>query len=371
MLLDNRAPFKPRAEAGSTKYGTKGAFSAESFASLNLSTRQKEILASTANAGLAKSTWSAYNTGMKMFQNCCTEKGLAPDFPLKDEVIITFVAWLLDRNLSASTISTYVASLRHLHMTNGHSVTTLRSATVDLLIEGRKHLDAIKKREGKNADRLPVTPTVMRLLKKLIKESAMDKHDKATIWAIATTGFAGALRMHEILARNESYFDPHFTLLKEDLKLTSANSEGKDIEILQIKVKCEKKDRVGVNCIIDIYESGGELCPIKAIKRWLSYSRTQEDKLPAFRDLRGKPFTGSRLNKLLRDLLSPHIDYKKGKITAHSFRSGLPSMMNELGYTDEQIKAIGRWSSQAFKLYTKLPRTSRLAMAKSIANCRF
>ena len=76
---------------------------------------------------------------------------------------------------------------------------------------------------------------LMRLLKKLIKVSNIHKHDKATIWTVATIGFAGALKIHEILAKNGPYFDPDFTLLKEDLRLTSATSEGESIGILQIK----------------------------------------------------------------------------------------------------------------------------------------
>ena len=50
----------------------------------------------------------------------------------------------------------------------------------------------------------------------------------------------------------------------------------------------------------------------------------------------------------------------------HSFRAGMASLLGTLGYTDEDIQAVGRWSSRAFLAYLKLPRTQRLTMAKKI-----
>ena len=42
--------------------------------------------------------------------------------------------------------------------------------------------------------------------------------------------------------------------------------------------------------------------------------------------------------------------------------------MGKMGYTDAEIKAVGRWSSNAFETYMKLPRTKRSKMARDIGN---
>jgi len=44
----------------------------------------------------------------------------------------------------------------------------------------------------------------------------------------------------------------------------------------------------------------------------------------------------------------------------------MASMMGALGYDDEDIQAVGRWSSRAFEEYLMLPRTKRMAIAKKI-----
>ena len=359
--------FTPIAEAGVTKYGEKGLFEEGNFAHLSILPSWRAALAATANAGLAKSTWSSYKTGIKMFQLCCRETNAQVSFPLDHDSIVTFVAWMLNRGLAASTMQTYITSLRQFHSLNNFMPPTLRSPLVNIVLEGKKHLDAIQARTNPKKRRLPMTPTVMKLLKKNLKDSNHKKEEQLLIWCIATIAFAGALRIHEILARNETKFDPAFTLLGKDLKLLDVDINGENVNILQVRIKSEKKDRIGVDCLIDIYESKGELCPIKAFKKWSKIVTHTNRNLPAFCDSQGKPFTGRRMNETLKDMLQADLKYDLGKYSAHSFRIGMASMMGQLGFSDEDVKACGRWSSRAFETYFRLPRTRRLEMARKLA----
>ena len=367
-LVAGSRSFAPVPVLGATKYGEQGLFNGEAFAHLEISNSWKEALAKTANAGLAKSSWSAYSTGIKMFYKCCNETNTRISFPINHDTTIIFVAWMLDRGLAASTMKTYLASLRQLHATNNIVSQTLRTPLVNLLLEGKKHKEVIERRMGTRERRLPMTPKVLRLLKKKVKGSSFCKEEKLLIWAISTVAFAGALRIHELLARTEATFDPCFTLLGRDVELVMTKVDGSNVGILQLKIKSEKKDRVGVDCMIDIYESGGELCPVKAYKRWTRAASFQDPDLPAFCDQEGRPFTGRRINRVLGQLLGPNLNNGRDKFTSHSFRIGLATMLGQLGYDDEDLKAMGRWSSKAFELYLRLPRTKRLAMAKKLAD---
>ena len=67
---------------------------------------------------------------------------------------------------------------------------------------------------------------------------------------------------------------------------------------------------------------------------------------PAIRLDSGENYTGKEFNRDLRQLLSPHVNYQKGTISSHSFRSGLASLMATLGYSDLDIITIGRWKSE-------------------------
>jgi hypothetical protein len=148
--------------------------------------------------------------------------------------------------------------------------------------------------------------------------------------------------------------------IKEDL-------EGK--KVLEVKLKCPKESKTGRTVLVDIYESGGTLCPIKAFTRW--WDRTgKETKLPVFRDGNGVLVTGARMNSWLKLLLGKHVDYEKGKFTGHSFHIGLATTMGTLGFSEDDVKEAGRWSSNAYEVYMRLPRKKRQAVAEQISKLR-
>jgi hypothetical protein len=63
-----------------------------------------------------------------------------------------------------------------------------------------------------------------------------------------------------------------------------------------------------------------------------------------------------------------NIDYQNGKISSHSFRIGLATTLGTLGFSADDIKEAGRWSSNAYEIYLRLPRVKRAAIAKKIGN---
>ena len=86
--------------------------------------------------------------------------------------------------------------------------------------------------------------------------------------------------------------------------------------------------------------------------------------MPAFRDEVGYAFRMGRFNAILKRLLGEHLEY--GKITCHSFRCGLASLLAENRFSDEDIRAIGRWDSAPFMVYIKKPRLTRCRVVRKI-----
>ena len=70
------------------------------------------------------------------------------------------------------------------------------------------------------------------------------------------------------------------------------------------------------------------------------------------------------MNEILRACLEGHVEGHETLFSSHSFRAGAASLMAALGYSDEDIKAMGRWSSRAFLEYVKLPRSNRAEVAR-------
>ena len=290
------------------------------------------------------------------------------DFPLSTRSIIIFVHWIFEsRRVTANTANTYLSGLRYLHLIKGVDIPVLRPLIIEQLIKGKQNLENIEKRQNQKPCRAPITLTSMKLLKIGIKNWESSRFNKAMVWTVCTTAFAGCLRIHELLCKKVETFDPDFTLLKTDIKLKKTEYNGSCIKVIQLRLKSPKEDRVGKGKIIDVYESEGPLCPVRAMERWYRLQNQSDEEVPAFRWENGKCFTGKQLNKLLRYFLEPHLDYKQMKISSHSFRAGMATLLGTLGFGDEEIMAMGRWSSEAYLNYLKLPRTRRIEMARRIA----
>jgi integrase len=207
-----------------------------------------------------------------------------------------------------------------------------------------------------------MTINTMLIFKNAISSSHLSGHDKRLIWAVATLAFTGGFRIGELLSKHESTFDPDFTLLARDLSISNDKS-GKTT--IHIHLKCPKETKSAAPTVVDVFQSDGDICPVKAFMTWSRLRPRNQDE-PLFRFDNGTPLTGTRMNRLIDQLLNPFVDKSIGKFNAHSFRIGLASMLANAGLPDDELQAIGRWSSRAFEVYLRLKRTKRMAVGKKV-----
>jgi hypothetical protein len=315
---------------------------------------------------LAKGTWKNYNTAEGLLKKCCREKEIEWEMPVSEGTIVSFILWLaFERGVSSATISNYLSGIRNLHIVRGVECPEIRSEKVELLLRGKKNLEQAVKREAGVGSRRPVTPDILRLLKARISESSSRLVDKRLLWAVCSSMFFGAFRGHEILCKQEGKFDPVFTLLLEDVCVRAAAGGGG--RWLEYKIKAPKEDKAGRVTVVDVYQSNPDLCPVRAFERWREMDPPAAVGQPLFRWSTGVPLTAAALNRVLKERLEGFVEGASKWFTTHSFRTGAASWLGQVGADDEEVKALGRWSSRAFEEYLKLPRTRRRAVAKAIS----
>ena len=337
------------------------------FADMDIPEHIKENLAAVGNHGLAKGTWSSYKTAEKMLLMCRKERGGKVSIPLSKEGVMILIDWMItERGLKASTISSYLAGIRQLHILKGMEVNELRSERVKLVLRGKKNIDNAKKRAGGDKGRLPMTLTMMKILKERLRRWKEDDREKLLVWTVASLAFHGAFRIGELLCTQETNFDPAYTLLTEDISTSGEDlTAGEPVTVLTVRLKCPKEQRDGRAVLVDVYQSGGPICPVRAFQKWAARAQLEKGQ-PLFRRDCGTPLTGRKMNVYLHELMGDIAREKGGKLTSHSFRIGIASTLGAKGFSDEEIKAAGRWGSSAFEVYLKLPRTRRMAIARKI-----
>ena len=351
-----------------SKYSEEGLYSLASYQHLDIPHNLKQILVSSANNSLAKKTWSAYKTAQNNLCKFAEETGCQVDLPLSEGKILAFSAWLLNRGTTAATIETYISGLRSAHLIAGEAPPQLRTPLVTAVIQGKKNSENLVKRSGASSTRLPITPSLLRLMKLELAQLDMKNQDKKMLWAAATVAFSAGLRGGEYLCKEKHYFDPTTMLREKDISLDTLNIEGTNTQIIKIKLKAEKQNKGATASIIDVYPSHNSICPVRAFAKFLDSKPLFYPDMPAFRFQDGTNLTQEKFNKILKIIFKTHLTDINGTISTHSFRIGLASTLGELGFSDDQVMQAGRWSSRAFQAYLKLPRTRRLEMAKAIGN---
>ena len=142
------------------------------------------------------------------------------------------------------------------------------------------------------------------------------------------------------------------------------------MSLVRVHVKSPKVDRVGRGDDVEVFEmSDIRFCPVRSLQKYGDMMGTEglsDPGLPFFRKATGANYTKENFNADLRELLQDDLDYTVAGIWAHSFRAGISTHMARWGFVGDDIKGWGRWSSDAYKRYIKLPTLARRRLAGKI-----
>ena len=332
------------------------------FENWNVADNMKSILSDRANKGLSVNTWKQYKCVFNHIKKCEQLLGISMQFPFDLDKTLNFIGYLInDRNCSSKTIDSYLSAVRMAHLTQGFDCPHLRKPIVDLIIKGQAHHESLKPMIERKASRLPVTIPILKFMKHKLKKADWPLWRKYRLWSAACLLWNGGMRVHEGLSREKHIFDPTTTLCLDDIDFVKMKVGGTNEELLKVRLKCPKESTIGNGVVLEIFANGTFFCPVNALRKYLKTCPIKLDKgKPLFRTETGANFTGRDFNKELAFLTDDITVGTKGVIRSHSFRSGLATEMGLAGFSDEQIMAAGRWSSDAFRAYCKLPRSKRL-----------
>ena len=259
-----------------------------------------------------------------------------------------FVSYLGERNLSHSTIKSYLAAIRNLHIDYGFpSPFDTKIPRLDMVLRGIKISLAKKGKAPKR--KLLITPKILRQVKSTW--NGINKcYEETMLWAASVVCFFGFMRAGELLVSSRESFDPSKHLTLEDIATDSKQSPS----FIQISPKTSKTDPFGRGVDITIGRTSDDLCPVEAMFNYLQWRGP--DNGPLFIKQDGAPLTKpvfiGRLQRALEQ-----IGYRDcQQYSGHSFRAGAATTAAAMKVEDSIIKTLGRWESTAYLLYIRIPR---------------
>ena len=106
------------------------------------------------------------------------------------------------------------------------------------------------------------------------------------------------------------------------------------------------------------------LCPVAAMLAYMAMRGPGDG--PLFRFRSGEALTRQRLVMALRKVLA-RAGLKPEEYAGHSFRIGAATTAAVCGISVDTIKTLGRWKSQAYQLYVRLPRRQLADISRTLA----
>lgn len=300
----------------------------------DLSQRVQQILA----ASLSENTRKTYENAIRNFLVFRGSRGLGAGWPVHLSEIVAYIADLNLQGAAPSSICTYLSAISYIHKINEWYDPT-SSFIVSKMKEGCKRLHP-------NQDsRCPITVEILCKLVSMLPSVCISFYEAVLFRAAFLLAFFGFLRVSEFTCVSKNSASSHA------LEIGDISVVQEDTLKLRVVLRHSKTDQRGRATILTIDSNVNEfLCPVRAVLHFVNIRPPGQGLF--FRHFGGEPLTAKQFTCKLREGLRI-AGFPPFRFSAHSFRIGAATSAAVAGMSDEKIKCMGRWQSNAFKLYVR------------------
>lgn len=253
-----------------------------------------------------------------------------------------FIAFCYEQGFSPATISTYVSALGYIF-----KMGNFQDISNHFVI--KKLLQGVHKSRSTRDTRLPITPDILKKLILSLEETVSSFFHRTMFRAMFLLAFHAFLRVGEITSTGAK--SQHYLLRKHIVLGKAANTS----DTLEITFP-HYKHTVNPSSILTISknEIDQQSCPVFALTQYLSLRKHETENIPLFSFMDGVPVSRTFFTQQLQlSLKWAGLSFAVYK--SHSFRIGAASFCASKGFSESQIQLMGRWRSNAFKRYIRIP----------------
>lgn len=249
---------------------------------------------------------------------------------------MVFIAHMYRNGLSHSTVNCYISGLSFYSKINN-----IEDFTQMFIV--RKMIVGMKRTRSKCDTQLPITRELLKKIMAILPSICSNSYEAKLFKAAFSLAFYGFFRVGEV------------TVCKMD-KQSHTNKVGNvklSSDNIEIFLSLSKTDQFGKGTTICISEQKVKAyCPVNNLGAFLQ-SRPSGDG-PLFCHFDMKPLTRYQFSSVLKKSLSVS-GVPNSRFTSHSFRIGMATSCAMEGMPDEQIMKLGRWKSEAYMRYIRIP----------------
>jgi hypothetical protein len=205
--------------------------------------------------------------------------------------------------------------------------------------------------------KLPITFEILRLLVSLYPTptgTGILNYNAAIRLAVAAF-----LQCGEFTVRKSRSFDTAAHLTRSSVRFEPSFAAP---NYIVLSIPCSKTDpfRKGMSLFISA-APGASTCPVTSLKELYTLDPRPPES-PLFVGDDGLPLLRADLIRRLRNDLSS-LGFNASQYAGHSFRRGGASSATAAGFHDFELQQLGRWRSDAYKLYIEPNRLRLLSLS--------
>jgi hypothetical protein len=205
-----------------------------------------------------------------------------------------------------------------------------------------KMLDKIKRCSlNKSDSRLPITRELLGKILSVLPAICKSSFESCLFKSAFSLCYHGMFRVSELTCSGS---------MNHAMKVTNVRNCDDGLEIF---LQRSKTDQYGTGVTIHLAPQGDkQLCPVQALNVFLQF-RPKIDGI-LFCHFDGRPLTKYQFSSMLKRSLSV-LGMSHSKLSSHSFRIGMATQCTMDGYPDEQVMRLGRWRSNVYLRYIRIP----------------
>jgi integrase len=286
-----------------------------------LQTTYQTLLANSIRPG----TSSIYAGIVRRYIEFCATQQIRALPPTTNSVAL----WManLASTCVAPTVNNYFAALGHFCRSRGIPWDHIRADhRVVGALKGLRYL-----KPGATTQKTPLTVPQM---KELLGKLNMEKQDDIVFYTATVVGFFGMFRLGELC----HHVDERRAIRRKHIVHQESGT--------YVFLPGSKTDQTFRGAWVLLPKLPDELCPSTAL-RYLE-SKIENQETPLFTLQSGSQMSKAWYLRKLQSLLPLACG-----ITGHSLRVGGATWAAQMGFSHDEIKLLGRWSSEAFRVYLK------------------
>lgn len=269
----------------------------------------------------------AYSAAVSRYRKF-TETYSLPSLPLIETNLLRYVAYLSSQGLTSSTISNYLSGLRAWVIALGGVEPTIWTPRLRLAVRAVSRTDSPPRQ---------VSPITFPILSDII-HSLVYGHDSLMISSALLIHYFACLRASEIC------IDPNTGLAPLRDSVLFPSSDRMIFRVISSKT-ASRGFTVHIGC------SNHPICAPCTLRYFMSQFPAPSTSY-LFSTSEGVPLDYPTYNNSIKSLVA-RIGLDPQLYSTHSLRAGAATQAAQSGLQETQIQRLGRWKSDAYKLYMR------------------